>query len=73
MFDPMTDVPASDEQVHIALQRDDELLTKNLRGLYRCFRAEGETVREAYRMTLEVHVEVYGKEQRRRREVDHGA
>ena len=55
-FDPLTDVPTTDEEAIVALQRDVGLLTDVLQGLYGCFRAKGETVLEAFRLALEAHV-----------------
>lgn len=56
MFNPMTDVPETDEQADIALQRSDPRLTNILQNLYRCHRNMGESVIEAFRLTLEAHV-----------------
>lgn len=55
-FDPMHDVPETDEQAEIALLRDDDILTNALRGLYRCYRAQGETVLKAFELALLAHV-----------------
>lgn len=55
-FNPMYDVPTTDEQAKFALQRDDEITTQNLVGIYQTYRAEGKSVREAFKLTLEDHV-----------------
>lgn len=60
-FNPMTDVPKTDEEARIALERNDDLLTKNLRGLYSAYRAKGKSVLEAFKLTLEDHVKAYQK------------
>jgi len=60
MFDPMCDIPETDEEARIALQRDDEIVTKSLVSLYELDRLEGKTVLEAFRATLETHVAVMG-------------
>ena len=60
-FNPMTNVPETDEEALIALERNDVLLTEILRGLYRIFRARNETVLGAFRLTLEAHVEAANK------------
>ena len=58
-FNPMTDVPKTDEQAMIALERNDDLLTSILQGLYRCYHAQNNSVVEAFRLTLEDHVKTY--------------
>ena len=58
-FNPMTDVPETDEQATIALERNDDLLTSILRGLYECYRAQNNSVVEAFRLTLEDHVKAH--------------
>lgn len=55
-FNPMHDVPETDEQAMIALRRDSDGLTNALHGLYSVHRAKGETVIEAFRLALEAHV-----------------
>lgn len=52
----LNDVPKTDEEAKIALLRDDDILTNALRGLYRCYRAQGETVLKAFELTLLEHV-----------------
>lgn len=54
-FDPMKDVPKTDEQARIALQRSSEGLTITLIGIYECHRALGESVLEAFILALEAH------------------
>lgn len=60
-FDPMSDVPETDEQAEIALQRGDDILTNALRGLYRVHRAKSETVLRAFELALLAHVEAAEK------------
>lgn len=55
-FDPMRDVPKTDEQAETALVRDDDLLTRSLRGIYRTHRAQGKSVVEAFEAALLAHV-----------------
>jgi len=57
MFDPLWDIPESDEEAKTALtfQRDD-LTGKNLVGIYECRRAQGATVHEAYETALLAHI-----------------
>ena len=60
-FDPWTDIPTTEEEVMIALQREgDVLLTNILQGLYRTRRGQGEGLLEAYQGTLEDHVRAAG-------------
>lgn len=56
MFNPMTDVPKTDEEVIIALRRDDNITTKTLTDIYQCLREEGRSVRDAYEQTLLIHL-----------------
>jgi hypothetical protein len=55
-FDPMTDVPENDEQALLALERQDEVVTSCLRGLYRIYREEGMTILDAYEKVLLIHI-----------------
>lgn len=57
-FDPMTDVPTTEEEVMIALQRSDEEIARSLQGIYRAKRGKGKELFDAYRETLELHIQV---------------
>lgn len=52
----MTDAPTTDAEANVALQRDSDVLTDILQGLYRGFRSKGETVRDAFQMVLEANL-----------------
>ena len=57
VFDPLVDVPMTDEEVKVALQRSgNKLVVASLQGLYDSFRKKGETVPKAFRLALEAHV-----------------
>ena len=60
MFDPMTDVPETDEQVEIALQYGrDPIVGSSLVGIYQCRRAQGASVLEAYKAVLLIHIRIF--------------
>lgn len=49
MFDPMTDIPETDEQAEQALRHGrDPSIGNSLAGIYRCQRAMGSSLLEAY-------------------------
>ena len=56
-FDPMHDIPATDEEAKIALRCDkSELAAACLVGLFECYCAEGLPLLEAYKRALIVGV-----------------
>lgn len=57
-FDPMQDIPTTDDEVRIALTRPDELVTASLWGLYQVARIQGQSLLEAYKGALLAHVKV---------------
>lgn len=57
-FDPMQDVPTNDEEVEIALKyENDELIGRNLYGIYRCRRGLGDSLLTAYEKALMAVIE----------------
>ena len=61
-FDPLADVPTTDEEASIALQHcGGDIVVAGLQGLYRAFRGKGETVQVAYQMALEARVAAFEK------------
>jgi len=53
MFDPMLDVPETDEEAEVALRYGKRELTgKNLVGIFQCRRAMGEDLLTAYEAAL---------------------
>lgn len=59
VFDPMLDVPKTDEQVEIALRfNKPDIAGKILIGIYNCGRGEGKSLIEAYKEALETYVRV---------------
>lgn len=55
-FNPETDVPKTDQEVEIALQRDNDILTKCLIGIYRVRRMQGDDILKAYKDALLAHI-----------------
>ena len=52
-FDPVYDIPTTDEEAKIALRHGkSELAAACLVGLFECYRAEGLPLSEAYKRTL---------------------
>lgn len=56
-FNPMLDVPTTDDEARIALRyKKSDLVARNLVGIFECQRALGETLIEAYMAALLAHV-----------------
>ena len=58
MFNPDFDVPETDEQAEIAIRHGkDDLIGRNLIGIYRCRRGLGDSLLKAYETALRAHIE----------------
>ena len=69
-FDPTRTVPADDEQAEIALRHEQPTtLGDSLCGIYRCKRAQGLPVLEAYMVAVQAHLDAFEKA-RQEKEVD---
>jgi hypothetical protein len=59
-FNPMINVPTTDEEVLLCLTYGRDRLTgANLRGIYQCRREKGEDLLTAYEYTLMVHIKSF--------------
>jgi len=65
-FSPMQDVPTDDKQAESTLRHERPVITGNsLCGIYRCKRALGLSVLEAYMAALQAHLDVFEKARRK--------
>lgn len=62
VFNPLRDIPATDDEVKTALAYGkSELTSTSLIGIYECRRALGESLLQAYETALRAHIEAYDK------------
>jgi hypothetical protein len=56
-FNPVTDIPQTDDQARTALMHErDDLIGRNLVGIFNVHRSMNKPLLEAYRLALEAHV-----------------
>lgn len=58
-FDPMSDIPQDDDEARIALKHGkDDLVGRNVVGIFNCKREQGMITIKAYQYALETALEV---------------
>jgi hypothetical protein len=63
-FDPMLDIPKTDEEVKAALAvGKSKLGATACWGLYRVYRQQGNDLLEAYKKVLELYVKMFDKQE----------
>lgn len=65
-FDPRHDVPIDDEEAEIALRHGKTEVSDSLCGIYRCRRAAGATVLEAFEVALLAYIDACEKQRERK-------
>jgi len=57
MFDPMRDIPTTDDEARLALRFErTDLTADNLVGIFESLRSQGDEILKAYKYALLIHV-----------------